>query len=400
MKDPAALESMKRFPPVAGQGVTVANWQLPPFNRWAFSNARRLLPTARVRRGVATPHVLDGRAADLGHILVKQADRDGKPLNEVLEDTFTDGFLVLHRGRLVYEYYGGALREDATHIVWSVSKSILSALVGILVERAVLDPSRPAGHYIPELRRDGYGSVTIDRLLDMRSGMKYSEDYNDPNSEFALFDEVCGFRPRPQVHPHPARGVYEYLAMLEGDPRDPGDFSYRSTDTDVLGWVAERATGVPLERLLETELWVPLGTEEDADFLVDPIGSPIADGGLCTTLRDLGRFAQMQLDWGALDGRQIVPERWVAACCVGDRDAYARNGRTALFPRGAYARKWWVADTERKIRLALGIHGQLIYLDPNLELACVKLSSAPAATDLEMLDLTVRACAAIGSTLG
>jgi CubicO group peptidase (beta-lactamase class C family) len=392
---PPAL--MKGFPPDVEQRVTAANWQLPPFNRWAFSNARRILPSARVRRCSGAAYVFGHLTTGLGDLPVSQAGGDTKPLNAVLEDTFTDGFLVLHRGRIVYEYYSEAMRDVTTHMVWSVSKSILSSLVGILVERGVLDLSRTAGHYIAELKDAGYGSVSIDRLLDMRSGVKYSEDYTDPDSDFALFDEVCGFRPR--VSSHPAQGLYDYLAALPGDPRDPGDFSYRSTDSDVLGWIAERTTGIPLERLLETELWGPLGTEEDADLLVDPVGSPIADGGLCTTLRDLGRFAQMQLAGGSLKGHQIVPERWVAACCVGDRDAYARKGYTSLFPRGAYSRKWWIADTDRKLRLALGIHGQLIYLDPNSELACVKLSSAPSAIDLDMLDVTVRACAAIGLAL-
>jgi CubicO group peptidase (beta-lactamase class C family) len=393
-----ASELMRGFPPAVEQRVTVANWQSPPFNRWAFSNARRLLPTARVRRGTDLARSFDRPAAKSRELSAVRSGRGSKPLTEVLEDTFTDGFLVLHRGRLAYEYYSGALREGTTHMVWSVSKSVLSSLIGILVGRDVLDLSRPTRYYVAELPDAGYGSVTIDRLLDMRSGMKYSEDYTDPDSEFALFDEACGFRPK--VSPRSAQGVYDYLAMLEGDPRDPGDFSYRSTDSDVLGWIAERATGMPLERLLETELWVPLAAEEDADLIVDPVGSPIADGGLCTTLRDLGRFAQMQLDGGALNGRQIVPEDWMAACCVGDRAAFARKGFTSLFPRGAYARQWWIADAERKLRLALGIHGQMIYLDPPSELACVKLSSAPAAVDLDMLDATVQACTAIGLALG
>jgi CubicO group peptidase (beta-lactamase class C family) len=393
-----ALELMSEFPPAVEQRVTAANWQSPPFNRWAFCNARRLLPTARVRRGSGAPSFLDRQAVKLSDLSAVRSGGDSKPLTEVLEDTFTDGFLVLHRGRLAYEYYSGALRESTTHMVWSVSKSVVGSLIGILAGRGVLDLSRPAGYYVAELPAAGYGSVAIDRLLDMRSGMKYSEDYTDPDSEFALFDEACGFRPR--MTSHAPQGVYDYLATLKGDPHDPGDFSYRSTDSDVLGWIAERTTGMPLERLLETELWVPLATEEDADLIVDPVGSPIADGGFCTTLRDLGRFAQMQLDGGALNGRQIVPESWVAACCVGDRAAFARKGFTALFPRGAYARQWWIADSERKLRLALGIHGQMIYLDPLSELACVKLSSAPAATDFDLIDATVRACAAIGLALG
>ena len=397
MKEPASPELMREFPPPLERRVTLANWQSPPFNRWAFSNTRRLLPAARIHRSVQSMHRFTVQTSALGGLSVAPSERARRTLAEVLDDTFTDGFLVLHRGRLVYQHYSGALREDATHLVWSVSKSVLSSLIGILVERGILEVSRPAGYYVSELPRDGYGSVTIDRLLDMRSGMKYSEDYTDPASDFSLFDEVCGFRPRARSAAN--FGVYDYLASLRADPGDPGDFCYRSTDTDVLGWIAERATGVALERLIETALWDPLGTEEDADLLLDPVGSPIPDGGFCSTLRDLGRFAQMHLEDGALGARQIVPERWVAACCAGDRAAYARKGYTSVFPRGAYARKWWIADADRRVRLALGVHGQMIYLDPSSELACVKLSSTPQAVDLDMLRLVVEACERLGQAL-
>ena len=377
--------------------VTAANWQFPPFNRWGFCNARRLLPTARVRRARGVPYRFECRPCDLSDVTVSLSGGQSKALQQMLEECFMDGFLVLHRGRLVYERYSGELRADQTHIVMSVSKSVLSTLIGNLVERGVLDLSRPAGHYVPELKRGGYGSVTLDRLLDMRSGIRYSEDYNDPNAEFFDFDAVCGLRPRSR--PHPAQGMYDYLAMLPPDPADPRDFAYRSTDSDVLGWIAERSTGSALESLLASELWEPLGTEEDADLLVDPVGSPLADGGLCTTLRDLARFAQMQLDHGFLNGRQITPESWIMACCTGDRAAYARNGYTALFPRGAYSRHWWIADTEHQLRLALGIHGQMIYLDPSLEFACVMLSSAPSPVSPGMLESRLHACAAIGDAL-
>lgn len=376
--------------------VTAANWQFPPYSRWGFSNCRRVLPTARVDRSSAAPHLFSRGPRELKDLKVS-APGGEKSVEEILEECSTDGFVVLHQGRIVFERYFGELHPRQTHIVMSVSKSILSGLVGILVERGVLDVSRTAGHYVPELNRGGYGAVTLDRLLDMRSGVKYSEDYNDPNAEFFDFDAVCGLRPRER--PHAASGMYEYLTMLTQDPADPGDFAYRSTDSDVLGWVAERSTGRALEQLLSVELWAPLGAEEDADLLVDPIGSPLADGGLCTTLRDLARFAQMQLEGGSFNGRQIVPERWIMECCSGDRAAYARNGHTALFPRGAYSRQWWVADVDRRIRLALGIHGQMIYLDPNTDLACVTLASAPNPVNPRNLAAMLRVCAVIGNAL-
>jgi CubicO group peptidase (beta-lactamase class C family) len=394
------MNEIARLTPAAGfpSSVTAANWQFPPFNRWGFCNTRRLLPTARVAAGAAAPYMFARQPHDLEALAVAVPGGERKTLSQVLDDALSDGFAVLHRGQLVYERYLGELRADQTHIVMSVSKSILSALIGILVDRGVLDVARPAGHYVPELLRGGYGSVTLDRLLDMRSGVKYSEDYNNPSAEFFDFDAVCGLRPRSR--PHAAAGMYEFLTMLAADPADPGDFAYRSTDSDVLGWVAERSTGTALEILLANELWVPLGTEQDADLMVDPLGAPLADGGLCTTLRDLARFAQMQLQAGFLNGRQLVPERWIMDCCIGDRAAYARNGYTALFPRGAYSRQWWVADTERKVRLALGIHGQMIYLDPNLELACVALASAPEPVNPRSLSSMLRLCAAIGTALG
>jgi CubicO group peptidase (beta-lactamase class C family) len=388
-----------RATPAAGYPaeVTAANWQFAPYNRWGFCNCRRLLPTARVARS-AVPQGFSRQPQALDAVTVSvPANAERKSLPEVLAEHCIDGFIVLHRGRVVYERYFSELDADRTHIVMSVSKSILSALIGILVERGALEVAQPAGYYVAELARGGYGSVTLDRLLDMRSGVKYSENYLDSGAEFFDFDAVCGLRPRSR--PHPASGMHEYLATLPADPGDPGDFSYRSTDSDVLGWVAERSTGTPLEKLLSAEIWAPLGCREDADLLVDPLGAPLADGGLCTTLEDLARFAEMQLKGGAFNGRQIVPERWIAESCSGDRAAYARNGYTALFPRGAYSRQWWIADTERRVRLALGIHGQMVHLDPNLELACVALASAPDPVNPRGLASMLRACAAIGAAL-
>lgn len=377
--------------------VSAANWQLPPYNRWGFCNSRRLLPTARIARSSA-PHAFSRQPLSLDTVVVSgPASTEPKALCELLVEHCIDGFLVLQRGRVVYERYFSELAAGQTHIVMSVSKSILCALIGILVDRGVLEVAKPAGHYVPELARGGYGSVTLDRLLDMRSGVKYCENYADPLAEFFDFDAVCGLRPRSRSHP--AAGMYEYLATLAADPQDPGDFCYRSTDSDVLGWVAERSTATPLEKLLSVELWEPLGCGEDADLLVDPLGAPIADGGVCTTLEDLARFAQMQLAGGSFNGRQIVAERWVAESSIGDRAAYARNGYTTLFPRGAYSRQWWIADTERGVRLALGIHGQMIHLDPNLELACVALGSAPDPVNPRVLAAMLRACAAIGAAL-
>ncbi len=376
--------------------VTAANWQFPPFNRWGFSNCRRLLPTARVARSSTAPHQFIRQPQDLSELTVS-APGGERCIEDILLEGSTDGFLVLHHGRIIFERYFAALNSDQTHIVMSVSKSILSALIGVLTERGVLDVARTAGHYVPELKRGGYGAVTLDRLLDMRSGVKYSEDYNDSGAEFFDFDAVCGLRPRER--PHPASGMYEYLTMLPADPSDPGDFAYRSTDSDVLGWVAERSTGNTLEHLLSTELWAPLGTEEDADLIVDPVGSPLADGGLCTTLRDLARFGQMQLQDGPFQRPPNRARTMDHGLLLGRPRRLCAQWLHHPFPRGAYSRQWWIADTERKIRVALGIHGQMIYIDPNTNLVCVTLASAPNPINPRTLAAMLRICTAVGLTL-
>jgi CubicO group peptidase (beta-lactamase class C family) len=396
---PSAVHPMSQagVPAPAPARVTAANWQFAPHSRWGFCNVRRVLPTARVGRGAGPAHRFAEQRSDLSALPVPLPGGARQALAQVLDDSCTDGFLVLHRGRIVYERYSGELRPDQTHIIMSVSKSLIGSLIGILAERGVLDLARPAGHYVRELRADGYGAVSLARLLDMRSAMKYSEDYSDPAAEFFDFDAVCGLR--PPVRPLQAEGMYDYLARLPADPADPGDFSYRSTDTDVLGWVAECSTGLGLERLLGEALWAPLGCEQDADLMLDPLGAPLADGGLCTTLRDLARFAQMHLEGGSFHGRQIVPARWIEEGCRGDSAAYARNGFTTLFPQGAYARQWWLADAAGRRRLALGIHGQTIYLDAQEALACVVLASTAKPVERGGLETKLGAFSAIADAL-
>jgi CubicO group peptidase (beta-lactamase class C family) len=375
--------------------VTAANWQFPPHNRWGFRNVRRILPTVPVRHDAARVRPLPESPLDLG--AVTSTPDGGASLAEVLESTYADGFIVLHRGHIVYERYLSGLTPSATHIIMSVSKSVVGSLIGILAEQGAVRLDRTAGQYVPELRPDGYGAATVAALLDMRSRVRYSEDYADPTAEFYTFDAACGLR--PPAGPGATAGMHAYLAALPIDPADTGDFRYRSTDTDVLGWIAERATGRGLAALLAEFLWQPMGAEADADLLVDPFGAPLADGGLCVTLRDLARFGQLQLDDGCVGGRTVIPAAWVEATRDGDRTSFARSDSGDLFPNGAYSRQWWAVDPDAGLQLALGIHGQMIYIDRPNALVCAQLASQPAALDAGALGVTLAACRAVARAL-
>ena len=378
--------------------ATAANWQDPPHNRWAFRNVRRLLPTVTVAHDRAAVRPLPASPVDLGAVGCALDGGRTIPLADALRSAYSDGFVVMHRGRMVYEAYDAGLTPHATHILMSVSKSMVGSLIGILADQGVLRLERTAGHYVRELLTGGYGGVSLGSLLDMRSGVRYSEDYADPAAEFYDFDAACGLRPPRRSDAVP--GMHAYLAALPRDAADPGDFVYRSTDTDVLGWIAERATGRDLASLLSELLWRPLGTEADADLLVDALGAPLADGGLCVTLRDLARFGQMQLDDGYVGGRGVVPAEWIAATRDGDRASFARSPGGSLFPHGAYSHQWWAIDPDAGLQLALGIHGQMIYVDRPHQLVCAQLASQPAPLDTGHVQTMLAMCRSVARELG
>lgn len=398
MSSESRAEAVSEGATDSAAGATAANWQFPPYNRWAFRNVRRLLPTVAVAHDPARLRPLALHLTDLGSVACPVEGGAQVPLAGALESHHADGFLVLHRGHVVYERYAPGFTRAATHIIMSVSKSMVGSLIGILVDQGAVELERSAGHYVPELRAGGYGSVSVARLLDMRSSVRYSEDYSDPTAEFYDFDAACGLR--PPRGPGAIIGMHRYLAALRADDADSGDFHYRSTDSDVLGWIAERVTGRDLAGLLSEYLWGPLGAEADADLVTDSLGAPLADGGLCVTLRDLARFGQMQLDEGSVGGRAVVPAAWVAATRDGDRATFARTELASLFPNGAYSRQWWAIDPAAGLQLALGIHGQMIYIDRHRALVCAQLASQPDPLSTARLVSALGACRAVARALG
>ena len=325
---------------------------------------------------------------------------DGSPCSvaSLLDRSHTDGLLILHRNRIAFEDLRDGFACDTRHIAFSVSKSMVGMLAGILLTRGVLKRNDSVTSIVPELEGSGWTGATIAQVLDMTTGADFVEDYEDRNASlWAMRRFLYGL-------PHEggragAQGVHDFLPGVGPAGPHGESFVYKSADTVVLAWVMERTTGRRLPQLLESEIWSRLGADHEARIVLDPKGVAYGAGGICATIRDLGRFGLMVANRGAFNGHQVVAEEWIEACRTGD-SARFRNSRLAdRFPRGAYSNHWWLEDAGGGAQLAIGIHGQMIYIDPERETVAVKLSHWPRARMPEILADTISAFEAIAVSL-
>ena len=174
--DPKSLAWMTGFPPAMDKAVTFADGSFRQFPqlRWAWSNIRQLAPTISVWRGAGPASVLPRAEQDLGKIKATTMDGRAITFDEALSLTYADGIVVLHRGRLVFERYFGALLPHKQHIAMSVTKSFTGTLAGMLVAEGKIDPAAPVTRYVPELAKSGFSDATVAEVMDMTTGIKYT----------------------------------------------------------------------------------------------------------------------------------------------------------------------------------------------------------------------------------
>lgn len=396
----AQLGLMEGTPPPVDRLVTLENWQDPPFNRWGFQHVRDLIPTARIPRGSGPSWRLPRAEQDLDELTFRSGRRR-MTLATMLADTATDGYLVLHRGRIVMERYFNGLRPDTTHLLMSVSKSVTSTVAGILVGRGHLAVDAPVTHYLPELIGSSFEGCTVQHLLDMRAGTRFNEDYADLASEVRVYEQIYLWRPR--TTDSLPTDACSYYPTLENDGPHGGPFRYRSILSDVLGWVVERAGGARLPELIAREVWQPMGAEFDAEVTVDAHGNAMADGGVCATLRDLARFGLLFMNGGRRGRQQIVPAAWIRDTIAGAPDgvqAFAEGADADDRRAGAhYRNKWWVLAPSTPAYAGLGINGQLIYVNPTARLVVAKFSTWATALDPKAERWTYDANLALAETL-
>lgn len=369
-------------------------WDLAPWNRWAFQNVRQMVPTAEVWRGPGPVLPLDEQPQ---HLLDHGFDCDGteSTIGQWLDDSFTDGFIVLHKGAIVTEVYQNSMQRRTTHLSQSVAKSVVGTVAGILHGRGELDFAAPVTDYLPDLARTAYKGATVQQVMDMQSGTRFDEGYTAPDSDIAKVDRASGWKDLVPGWPETMWQVI--LGLTESEAAHGESFRYRSIETDVIGFILMSISGLTLPELVSRELWVPMGAEEDAYFTVDHSGYGLADGGFNATLRDYARFGRLIAGGGAAHGRQIIPWSFISDLPNGDHSRYGTEN--ASLPDGAYHNQFWIEKPGHSVVICRGVFGQIIYVDFDKDFVAVKLSSWPEFTSTPRTRAALAAIRAIRSAL-
>jgi CubicO group peptidase (beta-lactamase class C family) len=401
--DPVTLGWMVGAPPPRDKQVRFDDNSMSRFPqlRWAFSNIRALVPTVPVARGEtpvrALPYELRDDIDGLTFETLKGSGFD-RPITwaESLLANFTDGIVVLHKGAIVYERYFGAGGPHQPHLLASVSKSFAGLLAAMLVADGTLDETALIPTYLPEMAGTGFADATLRHVMDMTTGLDYSEDYTSARADIAILARAAGWAPRLPDTPD---GIRAYLPMIKAAGRHDEAFTYRTCNTDVLAWVLHRVTGQPLHQLVSERLWQPLGCEHDAYYSVDATGTEFAGGGLNTTLRDLARFGEMLRLGGRVGSHQVVPESVIADIAGGaDPAKFAHAGYPSL-PGWSYRSQFWVSHNAHGAYCGRGIRGQMVWVDPVAEVVIARFGSHPLAGNANLDPASIPAWEALGRHL-
>jgi CubicO group peptidase (beta-lactamase class C family) len=382
--DPRTLLWMQGFPPPADKLIrfTDPDYFAFPKLRWTVCHFRELMPSVAVDNGSGGARELPV-ALDLGIDQVSFTPLgEGAPMtwNDAFDANYTDGIIVLHHGRIVYERYAGCLDRHTLHGAMSVTKSLTGLLGEMLVVEGLLDDTARVGTLIPELRDSAFGDATVRQVMDMTTALDYSEDYADPNAGVWTYAKAGSPLPKPEGYTGP-RSYLEFLQTVKKHGTHGAAFGYKTINSDTLGWLIARATGQSVADLLSTRIWSRIGTEREAYYTVDSTGMPFAGGGFNATLRDLARFGQLMLSGGEAGGEQIVPQAAIAHIRHGgDPRTFAAAGYD-LLPGWSYGGMWWISHDAHGAYAARGVHGQTIWIDPAADMVIVRFASNPVATN-------------------
>ena len=372
---------MQGFPPSTDKMVTHENQLLGPYNRWSFQNELALNLTVDVWRGPAPVPTLERKPKDLSQMTYKNRAGTQFSFDDMVEISYTDGILVLHRGKVIYERYLNGMQTHSLHCWASGSKSVTGTLAAALAYEGLFDPDEVVSAYMPELKDSGFGDATLRQVMDMTTDVRFAKEQPDQVTENYDYGIAMGWLEKPADYTGPAN-AYEHLPTMKKAGAHGVKFTYLTPNTDVLAWVIKRRLNQSLARIMQERLWSKLGVERDAFWIVGPAAVETAGSGLLTTLGDAARFGQMMLEKGQFNRQQIIPSAVIEDIEGGaDPAAFARGPAAGPTNQGwSYHHQWWITHNDHRAYLSLGYGGQMLYIDPAAQMVIAKFSSYPTPT--------------------
>ncbi len=288
----------------------------------------------------------------------------GFDLAQYMERQRNAGLIIIQDGKIRFERYALGFDGSGRWTSFSVAKSLTSTLVGAAVEDGYIKSlDDKVAAYIPGLKGSVYDDVTVRQLLTMTSGVKWNEDYTDPNSDVALFN----------LHkPAPGEDItVSYMKTLPREASAGSKWVYKTGETNLIGVLVSSATGKTVSAYLQEKIWGPFGMEQDAVWMLGPTGHEISGCCISASLRDYARFGLFIMNGGVAGGKAVLPDGWIAAGTTKQADIGV--------PGRGYGYQWWTNDDGSYA--AQGIFGQGIFIDPKRKLVIASNGNWPTATD-------------------
>ena len=354
----------------------MSNLETTPFDQLAlfsgapqhqnFGRFKDMAPTSAMAASTKPFAFPVGKSIDLPNHYSFEGQQ--KSVEEFFTETDTTALLVLKEGQMVLERYALTGGPDVHWISWSVSKSFVSALVGIAVhEGHIRSVEDPISDYIPVPKGSAYHDVSIKNVLQMSSGARWNEDYSDPSCDvFRLAAAMGG-----------AMSLEEFVAGMATESPPGTVCRYNSGETQALGMLLAYATKRTLSDYMQEKLFEPLGMNAAGYWLVDKTGKEMAFAGLNLIARDFIKIGELYRNDGVWNGQQVVPAAWVKASITADA-SHLVPGKPWLsdhtLPFG-YGYQWWLPAGQDGEFTALGIYNQVVYADRSRGVVIYKQSA-------------------------